>query len=315
MFFLAILLFACKNEQKNNTSKKHNYKKELLIKIDSAKISGTLTMPDSTRNYPLMIIVAGSGPTDRDGNNNLGIKTFSYKYLSDTLANENIATFRYDKRGVAKSQVKGLKEQDLVFETYVDDLIEIINYFKKNEKFTEIILLGHSEGALVAAVACSKTEISKFISVAGTAKPADSILIEQLSNKSDIDISKVKKIINNIKKGQITPVFDKNLAAIFRPSVQPYLASWMKFNPVNIYSKIQIPVLIIHGKTDVQIPVSDAYLLDSACVNSKIIIIEKMNHILKNASADTTKNLETYKKANLPLNKVLIKKIIQFIKN
>ncbi len=315
VFFTIVMFFVTACNEETTSSKKTSsiYEKELSISVDSVQLYGTLLMPDSSGTYPLVIFVAGSGPTDRDGNSKLGIIAKPYKLLADTLVKTGIASFRYDKRAIGKSIVDDIKEQDLSFETYINDLVEIINKFKADNRFSEIILLGHSEGALISAVACEISTPNKFISVSGTALPADSILLQQLSNQKNIDASEVSEILTKIKQGQIVPVLDPNLASIFRPTIQPYMCSWMQYNPKEVYSKITIPVLIIHGTTDIQVPPNDAELLDKATPNSQLAIIEGMNHILKNAPADTTLNIETYKNANLPLNNELITKITNFI--
>jgi len=311
---ISLFILSCndKNEEPEETS--NLYEKELTFDIDSVTIYGTLLMPDSVGEYPLVIIVAGSGPTDRNGNNTFSVKAQSYKLIADTLAANNIASFRYDKRAIAKSKMPNLKEQNLVFETYINDLVEIVKSFQNDKRFSKIIILGHSEGALIGAVASNITNPDAFISVAGTGRSADTILIEQLSTKPEYNLNEAIKIIDEIKKGTIAPVFDQNLAQIFRPSVQPYLKSWFNYIPSTVYSELTIPTLIIHGTTDVQIPETDAEKLHNVCNGSKLVIVEGMNHILKDAPADTTLNLKTYGDANLPLTKQFSVEILDFIK-
>lgn len=317
LVLLSITFYSCKETPSDNQNDEDSfYETQMSIKIDSANIKGTLLMPDSMNNYPLVIIVAGSGPTDRDGNNPLGVNAQTYKLLSESMLKKGIASFRYDKRGIAESSMSNLKEQDLLFETYINDLVEIVNYFNKDVRFSKIIILGHSEGALIGAAACNISTPDKFISVAGTEKPADSILFDQLNSQGLYNMTEVAEILSGIKNGKIMPVFDQNLAQIFRPSVQPYMTSWFKYNPVEVYSKINIPVLVLHGTTDIQIPVENANLLDNALPKSNLVILDNMNHILKDAVAgDTTANLETYKNANLPVNEILISEIADFVKN
>ena len=317
IFIIAVFLtifIACDDSKTNeNIEESPFYETEIAITPDSVDIFGTLLMPDSVGKFPLVIIVAGSGPTDRDGNNRLGITAKPYFLIADTLVKRGIASFRYDKRAIGKSVVKNLQEKDLRFDTYVNDLVEIIKNFKDDTRFSEIIILGHSEGALIGAVTCNTIEVDKFISVAGTSRPADSILIEQLKQVPDIEKEEVLRIISIIKNGEIATTENATLNSIFRESVQPYMTSWFKFIPKNEYSKLTIPTLIIHGTTDIQVPTSDAEELNSQNSQTTLSIIEGMNHILKNAPADTLKNTETYKNSDLPLNEEFVADIIKFI--
>jgi pimeloyl-ACP methyl ester carboxylesterase len=121
---------------------------------------GNLMYTDTNENCSLVIIIAGSGPTDRDGNNKLGIKAQPYKILADSLAKYNIATFRYDKRAIGKSTK--IKEVNLRFENFVNDAARIVDYFRENHKFSKIYLLGHSEGALIGAIACNMCNIMAY---------------------------------------------------------------------------------------------------------------------------------------------------------
>ncbi|MBN2890640.1 MAG: alpha/beta hydrolase [Bacteroidales bacterium] len=313
---LSIFFVSC-NENKDGNDKKTDeisfYETELIITPDSVDLFGTLLMPDSLGEFPLVIIVAGSGPTDRNGNNPLGVTAKPYELLADTLVKSGVATFRYDKRGIAKSVAKGLKEEDLSFDTYVNDLIFIVNELKKDKRFNKIIILGHSEGALIGAIASNEINADKFISVSGVSRPADLILIEQLVNGLNVDKTRIKSIIEQIKEGKIAVVEEPELQSIFRPSVQPYLASWFKYNPVDVYAQLTMPVLIIHGTTDIQVPPQDAESLAFACPKSTLSIIEGMNHVLKTAPADTIENSKTYSNSKLPLKEKLVEDIIDFV--
>lgn len=321
-FLLMIIFVACNDDTGNEVVNDDNvenveelpyYVQEIAIELDSVVIYGTLVMPDSVGQFPLVIIVAGSGPTDRDGNNALGIKARPYFMIAEALADAGIATFRYDKRAIGESVVANFKEKDLRFDNYVDDLIYITNEFKFDERFNKIIILGHSEGALIGAIACNKVQVDKFISVSGTSRPADSILMEQLSNNPDVDKVEALRVISEIKEGKIAIVNDPVLQSIFRVSVQPYITSWVKYNPKEIYAELSIPTLIIHGTTDIQVPPSDAKDLAAVSTNSTLSIIDGMNHILKDAPADTILNSATYVDPKLPLNEKFVADIVSFI--
>jgi pimeloyl-ACP methyl ester carboxylesterase len=121
-------------------------------------------------------------------------------------------------------------------------------------------------------------------------------------------------ILSQLKKGKTVKVEDQNLAALFHPSVQPYLISWMAFEPQEEIKKLQIPVLILQGNTDLQVMVKDAENLSQAKPNAKYYIIDGMNHVLKNASSDRNENLASYNNPLLAIDLDLCAAIIQFCK-
>jgi fermentation-respiration switch protein FrsA (DUF1100 family) len=106
---------------------------------------------------------------------------------------------------------------------------------------------------------------------------------------------------------------DPNLVSLYRPSVQPYLISWFRYDPARIISELKIPVMIIQGTTDLQVSVDDAKLLSAAKPDARLLIIENMNHILKDCDSDMQKNIATYKNPDLPLKQGLVDDIVSFI--
>ncbi len=310
LFLLLFVAFSC-NKSKTKTVIKKYFSEEISLKVDSARLYGTLEMPDSTGQYPVVLIIAGSGPTDRNGNSKLGIKASSYRMLADSLSAHGIASVRYDKRMIGKSVFKGVQESSLRFDDYVGDAEKWIKKLQKDKRFTKVIVLGHSEGSLIGAIASNREKPAAFISVAGAGRPIDSVLCEQLRHKN-YDMKEVHKIIKQIKAGKLA-IVPENLQAIFRVTVQQYLYSWFKYVPRQVFSKLTIPVLIIQGTTDIQVTRKDAEALHNACKQSKLDIINGMNHVLKNASADTTKNIATYYNPKLPLNHDLVTDIVEFI--
>lgn len=309
---ITVLFFSCKDKTEKKVEKKY-YSTEIELKVDSITIYGTLQMPDSAGKYPVVLIIAGSGPTDRNGNNKLGVSAAPYRMLADSLAAHNIATLRYDKRLIAKSVVKNAKESELRFDDYVSDAQDWIKLLRADGRFSKIIVLGHSEGSLIGAIASNRENPDAFISLAGAGRPIDSILIEQLS-KGDYDLDEVRRILDDIKAGKIVIPPD-NLKTIFRVTVQPYMTSWLKYVPSEVFAKLTMPVLILQGSTDIQIQVVDAESLHKACKQSKLDIIDSMNHVLKTSSADRDKNIATYNNKNLPLNSELTPIIVNFINN
>jgi len=289
---------------------------EVILKTPTGNLSGTLSVPNDTAKTPLVIIIAGSGPTDRDCNSILGIQTYAYKMLAENLVKSNISTFRFDKRGIAKSQGAMTKESDLRFETYIDDVIALINQFSKDKRFSEIILLGHSEGSLIGIIAAEKSSVSAFISVSGVGRSADKILQLQLKDQLPFNLLiESNKIIDSLKAGKTVSVVSQQLQAIYRQSIQPYMISWFKYDPSVEIQKLKIPVLILQGNTDLQVPIEDAKMLSTAKPDAKLVVFDNMNHVLKESDANLKNNKATYNNPDLPLKTGLTDTIVSFIKN
>lgn len=286
--------------------------KAITLKTAAGDISGTLTLPDR-KGSPVALIIAGSGPTDRNGNS-MFTNNNSLQMLARALANAGIASVRFDKRGVAKSTQALKNEADLRFEDYIKDAAAWIQLLKKDKQFNGVIVIGHSEGSLIGMVAAATAGAKKFVSIAGTARPIDEILMEQLqaSSKELHDMS--VPIVDSLKKGLLVNNVDKKLATIFRPSVQPYLISWLKFNPQKEIKKLNMPVLLVQGTNDIQVPVEDAKLLSAAKPAAQLRLIQNMNHVLKQVEGDRAANAATYKDPNLPLSPGLVDAITGFIR-
>jgi len=233
--------------------------------------------------------------------------------LATELSKKGIASLRYDKRGIGKSE--RLKESDLRFENYIKDAEDWIDFLEQDNRFTDIIVIGHSEGSLIGMIASQNKNVTKFISIAGVGQSADKTIKEQLKIKPETVLEQASPILDKLVQGKMVENVPPMLNSLFRPSVQPYLISWFKYNPSNEISKLEKPVLIVHGTTDIQVNIDDAETLAKANPNSKIQIIEGMNHIMKSAEIDRQKNIQTYNQPELPVKTELIKVIVDFMKN
>jgi pimeloyl-ACP methyl ester carboxylesterase len=289
---------------------------EIVLKTSTGDLFGTLTIPDNSKSTPIILIVPGSGPTDRDCNSPLGIQTNAFKMLSEDLATKGISTLRFDKRGIGKSKPAMTSEGELRFETYINDVIAWASLLKSDKRFSSVIILGHSEGSLIGMIAAVQNNVAGFISISGVGKSADKVLQEQLKTKLPPQlVEESNKILDSLKIGKTVSVINQNLIALYRPSVQPYMISWIKYNPATEISKLKIPVLIIQGTTDFQVPVDNSKLLSEAKPDAKLLIIENMNHVLKDADSDIQKNIATYRNPVLPLKAGLIDGIVDYVKN
>jgi len=283
--------------------------------IISDYVEGTLLTPNSKTNT-LAIIIPGSGPTDRDGNQNF-MKNNSLKFLSQDLSNNGIATFRYDKRALTMLK-KGANEKKIKqvrFDDFVNDTKKVVSYFKNRKRYDKIYIIGHSQGSLVGMLAATEN-VDGFISIAGPGKPIDQIILEQIGMMGANDlVESAKKTFDIMKTGKVDKNFNSGLANIFNLDVQPFIMNWISYSPTEELAKLTIPTLIINGTNDIQVSTTEAALLKEANDNTKLVIIENMNHVLKTVvSKDTQENTKTY---NMPLLKntpELAEKIIAFIK-
>ncbi|WP_163408719.1 alpha/beta hydrolase family protein [Flavobacterium ajazii] len=302
-----ILSFVNAQDKKELTFKEST----AVLKINTDQLHGTLTVPDVSKKCPVALIIAGSGPTDRNGNNPM-MKNNSLKMLAETLAKNGIASLRFDKRGIGESKTAAISESGLVFENYTEDAKSWINFLKQDKRFSKVIVIGHSEGSLIGMIAGTKAD--KFVSIAGAGDAADKILKTQISSKGMKQIEDMTfPIIDSLKIGKTVKNVDPMLNSLFRPSVQPYLISWFKYNPQTEIKKLNVPILIIQGTKDLQVTVKDADNLSKANTNSELLIIDNMNHIMKVIEGDQQANLESYNNESLPISEILTSKIVSFI--
>lgn len=288
----------------------------LKILVPGGSVEGTLEWPDGDGACPVALIIAGSGPTDRDGNNPLAGRNNSLKYLAEALASKGIASFRYDKRGIGASAGAMGAEEQLRFETYIDDAVACAETLRKNPRLSRLVVIGHSEGALIGAVACRKAGADGFVSIAGSGTPAPRLLREQLKDKLPADLrGQAEAIIRSLEQGKLTQDVPPALFVLFRPSVQPYLISWFRYDPVKELAMLWVPVLIVQGTEDLQVAVDQSYKLARANPNAKHVLIRGMNHVLKMASGNLAQQAASYSDPNLPIAGELVDQIVAFIES
>lgn len=293
------------------------YETDIVLKTPTGDINGTLTMPEQSQPVPVVLIIAGSGPTDRDGNSPPILRNNSncYKMLAEDLRKMGIASVRYDKRGIAGSKAAAQKESDLRFENYVADASAWIARLSLDKHFSKIIVAGHSEGSLIGMIASGQSGVNGFISIAGSGRPAGEILKEQFGSLPKDDKDRIYGMLDKLEKGDTIGNVPKELYAFFRPSLQPYMISWFKYDPAAEIRKLKMPVLIIQGDMDIQVSVNDAELLAKAKRKASLKIIKNMNHILKDT--DTKDKMEqvskVYTDPDLPLDKTFEDEVVKFI--
>jgi uncharacterized protein len=285
------------------------------------QLPGTLLVPATGGPSAVVLIISGSGPTDRDGNSPaLPRPNNGLRMLAEALAGERIATLRYDKRGLAQSAP--VNEADLRFETYVDDAMAWIARLRGDRRFTHVVVAGHSEGSLVGMLAASRARVDGFVSIAGVARRASDVLRAQLRPQLATTPSwpEIEQVLRSLEAGTAVDPLPPVMAAVpgllgvFRPSVQPYLISWFRNVPSTVMASLTMPVLIAQGTTDLQVGVDEAEALHAARPDAILLVIDGMNHVLKRAPADRQQNLATYADPNLPIVPELANGIAQLVK-
>ena len=298
LFFISLEAFS---QEKNYDS--------LQVSIDP-EVQGTLLSPKGENQPPLAILIAGSGPTDRDGNQ-AQLKNNSLKYLAEGLAQKGIATFRYDKRVIAQINKATVQEEKMTFEDEVNDALLVVNHFK--DKYKKIILIGHYEGALIGLLVAQKVVVSKFVSISGAGNSSATLIEEQIGKNAPQLKEESQKIISQLRKGELVENISPYLAPVFRKSVQPYLISWFKYEPAKEITKLQIPILIVQGTNDLQVEDKEAQLLKEAQPKAQLLLIEGMNHVLKKVKT-LEENQQSYLNPDLPIPEELVEGIASFIK-
>jgi pimeloyl-ACP methyl ester carboxylesterase len=292
--------------------------KEIGLSTSTGTLYGTLTLPP-TRVDQAALIVAGSGPTDRDGNSAaLPGKNDCLKLLASGLARAGIASIRADKRGVGASATT--PERELRLETFVDDGIAWLDRLKGLGGFSHTTIVGHSEGSLVGALVARRGRVDAFISLEGAGLTAQDTLRRQLATQLPRPLmDAAEDVMNDLAAGsEVDPLpevltSEPALAAMFRPSVQPYLISWFGYDPAAVLASLDIPILVVQGTTDLQVGLEDAERLAAANPRAQRLVIDGMNHVLKEVPDDREVNLAAYCRADLELAPSLLPAIVGFI--
>jgi len=292
----------------------------ITLHTPTGDLFGTLVLPGDKGPHPVVLIIAGSGPTDRDGNSPAPVapgktlSTNSYKLLAEALAARGIASVRYDKRGIAASAaaMAGRKESDLRFDDGVNDAAGWLDMLHKDPRFSRVVILGHSEGSLVGMVAAQRAHADGFVSLEGAGRPAADVIREQLV-ASGVPLAAFAPILDSISAGKAVENVPPGLQALFRPSVQPYLMSWFRYDPAVEIAKLPYHVLVVPGTHDIQVKETDAQKLASA-PNATLLTLKDMTHVLKDGPADAAGQMGTvYTDPALPLDPELVSAIVSYV--
>lgn len=297
--------------------------REVVVECEWGNISATIDMPKEGSDTAVLI-VAGSGPTDRNGNSGAGLNTFCYKMLGETLAHSGYAVMRYDKRGIGGSPIPAEDIPNLVFEDYIDDARTCAKSLRA-EGFERVVVAGHSEGGLIALQLAAEEAccLDGVVLLCAPGYNMAEILNFQLSQQLVPAymglMVKSTAIINSLKAGRMVAQEDipAELMSLFHPTVQPFLISNMRYEPTELAAKCRVPMFIVSGGRDIQVSVSNGECLHGANPAAEHRMFENMTHVLKDA--DTSDRMmqvmSIYTNANLAITEALAPAIVEFINN
>ena len=279
---------------------------------DGGILYGTLKHPKGKQHGPVALIIAGSGPTDRNGNNPMleSKNSFSYQQLAEGLAANGIATLRYDKRFIGESKQFSKPPENTTLNDFRADAIAWIDHLERSGQFSGISVIGHSEGAMLGIMLAHDRNIKSLVSLSGPAEGVDKLLLAQLRPRlTDSLYQQAVTIMDALKEQKMPGSVPDELKPFFKPSLYNYWQSTFSIDPCALISGVKVPVLIINGTADTQVPAAQAEMLHHCNTSAKLVLIKGMTHLLKDS--DTT----PADKNSLPLAKELVPAIAAFIKN
>ncbi|MNJ24583.1 Alpha/beta hydrolase family protein [compost metagenome] len=280
-----------------------------------APLHGTLLTPEG-ETRAAAVILPGSGPTDRDGNSpQFGIRAGTYRLLAEGLAERGVASIRIDKRGIGESTAAGPAEADLRFSAYVEDARAWAAEAAAKTGRPCAWLIGHSEGALVALAAAANGDdkVCGLVLLSGAGRPAGAVLREQLAALPEPLKTQAYGAVADLEAGRTVGDPPASLAALFRPSVQPYLISWLALDPAKLAADYEGPIFIGQGATDPHVGVADAEAPKAAQPRAERVIWDGVNHVLKAAPAERAANVATYMDPALPLAPGVVEAVAAFV--
>jgi alpha-beta hydrolase superfamily lysophospholipase len=279
-------------------------------RIRVGAIDAVLTVPADVEHPPVVLLIAGSGSTDHDGNGPQ-IKPATLKKLSEQLAARKIATLRYDKRGAGGWKPEFGRPEDFRFKDYVDDAAALVTYLRSSGKFPKVIVAGHSEGGLVAILTARRVPVDRLVLLVTAARRQGDLLKAQLEKQLPPDkLQPIAKAIDAIMSGQIVDPTPPGLA--IPPSMQPGIASAFTEDPVDPLKLIDLPTLIVGGGRDRQVARLDFIALGAASPAAKTLWLPEMNHVLVDVT-DEADDLAAYNQPERVLDPDLIDTLAAFI--
>lgn len=277
-----------------------------------AYLVGSVATPRRPSWIARALILSGSGPTDRDGNQPGG-RSDCLRLLAHGLARAGIASARFDKRGVGASRMAAPTEATLRLGAYVDDTCRWLAMVRQMPGNGPCLLIGHSEGALVAILAAQRVRPDGLVLLACPGFPLRQVIERQTRSLPAPLREALARGLLALERGGTPPRIPPALTRLLRPSVQPYLRSLLPVDPARELQRSRVPTLVVQGTHDLQVELADARRLARARAGIDLAIIPRMNHVLKPASSDRKRNLASYWNEEAPLAPGLLEAITGFV--
>ncbi|MCP2013275.1 pimeloyl-ACP methyl ester carboxylesterase [Deinococcus sp. HSC-46F16] len=294
--------------------------REVTLEVPGARLAATLQTPDGPQHArpPAALILAGSGPTDRDGNNPLSGPGGTYRKLAANLAARGIATLRPDKRGIGASTLADPREEAQTFEDFVNDARAWLTWLSGQPDLGPVAVIGHSEGGTVALAAVQgQTPARAVVLLAAPGEDIGSTIRRQIGQNPANPPALVEesgRILDALGRGERVSEVSPVLAPLFRPSVQPYLISSLRYDPQRLIASQNLPTLIVQGDRDLQVRPEDARLLSAAQPAARTHLARGVNHVLVPAPLDPAANFARYADAELPLERGVVTAVVEFLR-
>jgi uncharacterized protein len=304
---LAIFLYAITAHAAPVTTEAH---------LHAGALSGVMLRPEASTAS--ILIIPGSGPTDRDGNNRLGVKGSPYKRLAEGLASKGLATVRVDKRGMFGSSRAVADANAVTISDYASDVHAWAKVIREQTGVPCVWVAGHSEGGLVAlASGQNADDLCGLILLATPGRPVGQVLREQLraAMGGGPMLQQATLTIKALEAGRRPNVYslDPPLQQMFAPPMQGFLISMFSYDPARLIAEFHKPVLILQGERDLQVSMADAKRLKQAAPAAKLVFLPDANHFFKVVkSADIAVNTAAYSKP-VPLAPHIADEIADFV--
>lgn len=288
---------------------------EVTIPGPEGPLAGTLV--DAGDGKPTMLLLPGSGPTDRNGDSPMGVKGGAYRQLADGLAAQGISTLLVDKRGMAASSKAVANANAVTFADYVADARGWISLLK--ERGADCVWLGgHSEGSTVALLAAQdSTDLCGLVLIAGAGRPILDVMRDQFAQQlPPAMMAPIDAAFAEMKAGRLADAdtLPAPLRPMFGEDLQRFMISGYTLDPAALLEGITLPILIVQGEEDIQVAVGEAEALHAAAPSSTLLLMDKVNHVLKPVEpGDRAANAATYGRADLAIDPRVAEMIAGFI--